>query len=205
MMMPATAADQARSIDDRRIQGDSIRQIFTPVDHLDHKRLARRHVERIDESLEEHQQDNFRDGDDSGQCEKCQRKRLNHREGLRDDQQFVPVPAINPYACDRREEEERYLADETRDSQQPRGVRQTVNEPTRGQPCHPASDERDALAGEKKPVIPRAESPYRERPRLCGRNVRHAISVRDVSSVATLAVYSGNGLADFTWIRVFMG
>ena len=53
-------SDEARSVGQRRIDGDGVGQVFAAVDHLHEKRLARRHVEGIDQSLQRGESDDFR-------------------------------------------------------------------------------------------------------------------------------------------------
>ena len=89
-------------------------------------------------------------------------ERLQHGEDLRHDQGAVPVPAVDPHAGDRSEEEHRDLRAETDDAQQDGRPRQPVDQPTGGDAGHPRADQRDGLSAEKQPVVPGFERAQRE-------------------------------------------
>ena len=54
-------ADQPRGVDHRRVERDRVRQVLAPLHHLDHERLARRHVEGVDQSLHQRERDDVPD------------------------------------------------------------------------------------------------------------------------------------------------
>jgi hypothetical protein len=45
--------EEPRGVDHRRVEGDGVRQIGAVFHHLDHHRLPRWHVERVDEALKD--------------------------------------------------------------------------------------------------------------------------------------------------------
>lgn len=95
--------DQPRPIHHRRIQRNRVRQVRAVVHHLDHERLPRRHIEGIDHALKKHQRDHVPNLNHARERQRRQRQRLHHRKRLRRHQRFVPVPAIHPYARQRRQ------------------------------------------------------------------------------------------------------
>jgi hypothetical protein len=134
-----------------RITG--VREIGAVVDHLDDERLPRRRVEGIDHALRELQQDHFHHGDLSAEREHRQRQRLQRGQHLRDDEDAMAIPAIGEHARDRREKQHRDLSGETGDAEEQLGVGEAVDQPARGDPRHPRSDERHGLADEEQPIV----------------------------------------------------
>jgi hypothetical protein len=86
--------------------------------------------------------------------EKSQDKGLDHSQDLRNNQDYIAVPAVDQHPGERSQQKSRDLAGKANQTQQECGIGHTVNQPGECNPLHPCPDERDALAHEKKPVIP---------------------------------------------------
>ena len=69
----------------------------------------------------------------------------------------MAIPAIDPHAGERRQDEGRNLTGEANDAEQPGRARQPVDEPTGRHPRQPRSDQRNALPGEEEPIVAMAE------------------------------------------------
>jgi len=78
---------------------------------------------------------------------------------LRDQQHAPAVPPIRQHARDGHQQQRRNLARETDDPQQPRRVRQPIDEPPHRNLLHPCAGEGDGLAGEIEAEVPMAEGP----------------------------------------------
>ena len=140
---------QLRSVHHGGVQGDGIAQVGALFDHLDHERLPGGHVEGVDQSLDQRQTDHPPQIDVAGERQRGQGQRLDHRQNLRDHQNAMAIPAVEPDAGDGRHEERRDLADEAGESQKEGGIGELVDDPTHGEPGHPRADERNTLAREE--------------------------------------------------------
>jgi hypothetical protein len=156
--------DEARRVHHRRVQGDRVRQVAPVFDHLDDEGLARGHVDRVDEPLQNLEDEHVRHGDRARERERRQKRRLDHREDLRRDERSMAVHPIDPHARERREEERRNLPREADDAEHERRTGEAVHEPARRDAGQPRADERDALAREKEPVVAMSERATEPRP-----------------------------------------
>ncbi len=145
--------NQPRHVHHRRIDGDGIAQIGAVVHHLHHEGLAPRHVECIDDALHDAQKQNQSNRDVPGECERRQRKRLNHGQRLRPHQHLSAIEPVNPNAGEWRNKKRRNLAREAHRAQQQRRAREPVHQPRRRNARHPGADERDGLAAEEEPEV----------------------------------------------------
>src|ERR1700685_3044874 len=149
-------AEKSSHVYHGRVEGNSVAQVGTVLDHLNHEGLARGHVEGVDDALSQPQPNYFANGNDSGQSQSSQRERLQHGENLRDDQGSVAVPSVHPDTGERSQKETWYPGREANDAQQPCRAGYSVHEPTRGDLRHPSADQRYRLAGEEQTIVPRA-------------------------------------------------
>ena len=106
---------------------------------------------------------------DAGERQHGERERLQHREHLRDDQDAMPVPAVDEHAGERREHERRDLAAEADDAEQQRRAGEPIDQPARGNARDPGADQRDALSAEEEAVVSGAERAEQVGHLCCGR------------------------------------
>src|ERR1019366_2989692 len=93
-------SDEARGVDHGGVDGDGVAEVFALFHHLQHEGLACGQFERVDHALHEREHNDFPHGDDAGKGQACQGERLQHGNGLQDDDGAVPVPAVDPHAGD---------------------------------------------------------------------------------------------------------
>ena len=157
--------DQAGAVDQRRVQGDGVGQVFLALDHLDEERLPRRHVEGVDQRpgtrLRATTCQMVGGARFAAEGDHRQQGRLDQRQYLRDDEEAVAVPAIDEDAGERSQEEGRHLAGEADQAEQEGRVRaaEAEDEPAGGDARHPGADQRDALADEEQPVVAVGQGP----------------------------------------------
>ena len=120
--------------------------------------MAAGHVECVDDALHGTEREDFGDGDAVREREPGKGERLQHGQGLRPDQNFAAVDAINEDAGERSEEKGWNLAGEADGAQQERGFGEPVDKPGRGDARHPGADEGDALAAEEEPEVAMAQA-----------------------------------------------
>ena len=155
-------ADEARRIEHRRVQGDGIAQIALVLDQRDDERLPAGHVERVDDALEDADDDQPANRNGAGKGQPGKHERDDHRRGLRADQQPVAVPAVDEDSRERGEEERRELRGEADDPQQQRRAGQPIDKPARGRGGDPRPGQRHDLAAEEQPVVAVPEGPQHE-------------------------------------------
>ena len=127
------------------------------VDHRDDERLAGGRFEGADDALRQLQQQDLPDGDDAGERQHREHRRLDERQHLGPQQDALPAPAIHEDAGDRPEKQHGDLRAEAHQPEQECRIGEPVDQPARRQPRDPRPDERDALTGEKQPVVPVAK------------------------------------------------
>ena len=141
-----------RQIEHHGVERDGVAQIFL-AHHLHRHGLADRHVEGIDQPLEQRQQHHHPDLDQMSQGQHRQRRGLRHRGALRHQQHAAALKAVGDHAAKGREEEHRHLAAETHQPQHQRRMGQLPHQPTLGHIGDPGPHQRGELAGKEQPVI----------------------------------------------------
>ena len=107
----------ARAMENRRVQRDRVGQILLPH-HLHKKRLADRNVERVHNTNQEGDENQFPNRDDFPERQPRQNKSENHRGGLRPHDASPPVVAIADVTANRGQKQHRHLARETENPEQ---------------------------------------------------------------------------------------
>src|SRR5581483_8085808 len=153
--------------------------------------LPRRHVERVDDALHDVERDDVADGDVTGQRQRCERERLQHRDGLRHDEQAMAVEAIDDDAGERSEEERRELAGEADDAEEERRSRQPIDQPARRGRRDPGADERNNLSAEEKLVVAIAQRAKHEGD-AAGLRLGHACLILRTAKAVWLRVWPGS-------------
>jgi hypothetical protein len=125
--------------------------------HLHRHGLADGDVEGVDQPLEQRQGNDLPDLDQMAQGQERQRRRLQHRGALRQQQHGAPFEAVGDHAAKDREEEHRHLAGEGNQAQQQRRMRQAVDQPALRHIGNPGPHQRGELAGEEQPIIAMAK------------------------------------------------
>ena len=115
---PPSPTDQPRTVRHRRIDGDGVTEVVTIFDHLYQEDLPPRCVERIDQTLEDRESNDFPERDDMGQRERGHAKRLDGRSRLCPHQQLAAIEALNPDARKWRERKRRNQPCKTYDAEQ---------------------------------------------------------------------------------------
>jgi hypothetical protein len=157
MSVPAIAGPTTRAplkIDE--LSANRVRQILRP-DHLDEKRLSRRHVERAHEADAERERDQDRDGHGVPPHEHAEAECEQHEERLRDEEHRAPREPIRDGPRDRREEEDREVARERDLADVERTLLEAVDEPALGHALHPEADERRSLPHDEEAKVPVAQ------------------------------------------------
>ena len=75
------------------------------------------------------------------------------RPRLRPDQQLPPIQPVDQHSGKGSQNKSGNLPGKAHHSQQQRGTREPVYQPTGGNAGHPGADERNALTGKKQPEI----------------------------------------------------
>ena len=88
----------------------ALERLIPVFDHLYDECLPGRHVEGVNGTLKQTQQNDVGHGDAVTQGQHRQCERLQHGKRLGDDQDAVAVPAINPNASKRSQQQHRYLS-----------------------------------------------------------------------------------------------
>ena len=145
-------ADGSRAVDDRRVEGDGVGEVFF-ADHLDDERLARRHVEGVDDAEQRGQGEHVPHLDAAGEDQRRENQRKDHRRGLRRDEDVTAVEAVGRRAAEGREKQDRDLARESGEAEKRRRTSQAVDQPRLCDLLHPRADERDELSGEEEAVV----------------------------------------------------
>ena len=115
-----------------------------------------------------------RDRDPPRQGQRGQREGLQHRHGLRRDEQPVAVPPIDVDAGERADEERGELPREADDAEEEGRSGQAIDEPARRRRGDPRAGQRDDLSAEEQPVVPIAERPQHE-PQAAGAAARRLL------------------------------
>jgi hypothetical protein len=131
------------------VNGDSVTEVVTILDHLYEEGLAPRHVERVDQTLQGSENNDFPESDDMCQSERSQGKRLDGSSGLRPHQQLAAIEALDPHAREWSECKRNNLPREAHDAKQRRRMGQLIDQPACRHPRHPGADHRDALTREE--------------------------------------------------------
>ena len=152
----------AGHMDHGRVEGDGVAEIGAVVHHFDNKGLAGGHIESIHRAQKQAQDDDMPDGDGIGEDEGGHNQRLQEGHDLSDDQNPMPVPAVDKDPGQRRQKEGGNLIGEGNRPQQHGGAGQTVDKPAHGRPLHPGTDERNTLAANKQPKIAVLQRPKHE-------------------------------------------
>jgi hypothetical protein len=113
-------SDQPCDIHHRRVERDRVPQVLPVLDHGEQERLAAGHVERIDNALDDAEGDDPVNRDGAGERQHGKRERLEHRHGLRHDEQAMTIPPVDVNARHRTEEKRWKLAREADDAKQQR-------------------------------------------------------------------------------------
>jgi hypothetical protein len=131
--------------------------------HLDQKRLARGHVKRIEDTLDETQDHDGFDGAGVGRKEghHCQERGYYTKAKLHDNKHAMPIGAIDKDARERCEKKGRRLPDEADQSENEGLVflGKAKDEPARGDAGHPRADERNGLPNEEQSVVAMRQRP----------------------------------------------
>ena len=115
--------------------------------------MPRGRFHRGNDAQRQREQDDAGDGDMSRQCQRGQRRRLNHCERAGYDEHRTAVVPVRDHSGEWSDEENRPLGNESHQPEQKNRMGQAVNEPTERDRLHPGPQQRDGLARKEQAVI----------------------------------------------------
>ena len=145
-------ADDARSVEDGAVEGHRVGHVG-PSDHLDHERLADRHLDGIHEAEPDGQQVDHPDLDGAGHHEQPQGQRQAERHELGHDERLALGQRIGDEAAEEPEGEDGQELAGRGYAERERIVGQLQDEPALGNGLHPGAHQRDELAGEEEAEV----------------------------------------------------
>ena len=134
--------DDARHLEDGRVQRNGVRQVLARVDHFHDESLPRRGVERIGHAEQEGKDDDVPRLHPAQEDIGAQDERKRHHAGLRCDEQVAFGDPVHDQAGPQREKKDRHRAGETDDAQIKRRAGQLIHQPGLGDVLHPRPDQR---------------------------------------------------------------
>jgi hypothetical protein len=137
---PSLVAAERRHVHHRRVERDGIAQVLAVLDHGQQERLARGHVEGVDHALDHAERDEPADRDVPAQGEDRKGEGLQHRHGLCDDEQVVPVRAVNEDAREGPEHKRGKLTGKRDDTQEHGRAREAIHQPVGGGQRDPGAE-----------------------------------------------------------------
>ena len=155
--------DDARRVDEHRVQRDRVREITAVGNEVDVHRLPQRQVERRARAEPQRENDQLPRLDPSERDEHRQHDRLHEHQRLRDQQPAAPVDPVREHAGEIAEQQDADVGAERDDAEQPRRSGQTIREPAHRDLLQPRADQRQPLPGEEQPVVAMLERAKRVR------------------------------------------
>ena len=152
----AAGTEHARAVEHHRVERDRVGEIVV-AHHLDHERLAAGHVERTDGAVECGQQNHVPDADGAGPGQRREREGAQHQQDLSRDNQAAAIDAVNHYAGEQTDQQDRRELRERDDAEHRRRVRQLQHQPRLRGALHPGAGERGQLAEEIETVVAMAQ------------------------------------------------
>ena len=145
----------ARGVEKRRIQRDGVADVLAPVHHVRDERVARRHLEGVEQPARQDERKNYLIGNQIGESQKSEGEGDAHTARLRAEDELAPR--------ERRKEENRQRGDEVHQPERAVRIREAEDEPAYRDAIHPQPRHRNHLGREEKPVVARVQRAQRLR------------------------------------------
>ena len=133
-------ADDARAVEDRAVERNGISDVVT-TDHLDHERLAKRHVEGVHDAEQEGQHEHLPDLHGVRQHEQPEHQGEHGCAYLRPDQRGSLVDRVCEHAGEQAQHEHRRELGRRDNAQGQRIAGQLQHQPRLGHALHPGPGE----------------------------------------------------------------
>ena len=153
----------ARGVEERRVQRDGVADVLAPVHHVRDERVARRHLEGVEQPARQDERENYLIGNQIGEGQKSEGEGDAHTARLRAEDELAQVEPLDDRARERRKEENRQRGDEVHQPERAVRIREAEDEPAYRDAIHPQPRHRNHLGREEKPVVARVQRAQRLR------------------------------------------
>jgi hypothetical protein len=148
--------EDPRPVEDSAVERDRIGHVL-PADHLDHERLAHRHLDRAGHAQQRGHEPHVPDGDLAAEHEQPEDDCQHQRAGLRGDERAPLGQHVGDDAAEQPEGEDRQELGGGSHAKRERIVRQLEHQPPLRDLLHPRPDQRHELPEPEQPEVADAE------------------------------------------------